>query len=145
MTSIFELRGGIVETYYTAHVWRGIHVAPSLQYILNPAYNRDRGPVPVLTFRLNLEFWGIGLSGTRKLCPETLAINRMRVFANGRNSARCSARVRLIRLKVGAGGCSGCGLVAAADLTAMGIESFFVCRLLILFGLGKSEKSENRS
>ena len=31
------------------------------------------------------------------------------------------------------------------DLTAMGIESFFVCSLLILLGLGKSEKTENRS
>ena len=30
---------------------------------------------------------------------------------------------------------SGC-----TDLTAMGIESFFVCSLLILLGLGKSEK-----
>jgi hypothetical protein len=28
---------------------------------------------------------------------------------------------------------------------AMGIESFFVCSLLILHGLGKSEKSGNRS
>ena len=31
------------------------------------------------------------------------------------------------------------------DLTAMGIESFFVCNLLILLGLGKSEETENRS
>jgi hypothetical protein len=75
----------------------------------------------------------------------TLVINRTRVFSNGRNSARCSARVRLIRLKVGAGGCGGCGLVAGPDLTAMGIESFFVCSLLILLGLGKSKKTENRS
>ncbi len=30
------------------------------------------------------------------------------------------------------------------SLTAMGIESFFVCSLLILHDLGKSEKSENR-
>ena len=37
------------------------------------------------------------------------------------------------------------GLRAGAGLTAMGIESFFVCSLLILHGLGKSEKSENRS
>jgi hypothetical protein len=29
-------------------------------------------------------------------------------------------------------------------LTAMGIESFFVCNLLILHCLGKSQKSENR-
>jgi hypothetical protein len=35
---------------------------------------------------------------------------------------------------------SGC-----TDLTAMGIESFFVCSLLILLGLGKPEKTENRS
>jgi hypothetical protein len=69
----------------------------------------------------------------------------MRVFANGRNSALCSARVRLNRLKVGAGGCGGCGLVAAPDVTTMGIQSFFVCILLILLGLGKSEGNENRS
>ncbi len=48
-------------------------------------------------------------------------------------------------LKVAAGGCGGCGLMAGPGLTAMGIESFFVCSLLILHGLGKSEKSENRS
>jgi hypothetical protein len=34
--------------------------------------------------------------------------------------------------------------MAGADLTAMGIESFFLCSLLILQGLGKTEKSENR-
>jgi hypothetical protein len=44
-----------------------------------------------------------------------------------------------------AGGCGGCGLMARPDLRAMGIESFFVCNLFILNGLGKSEKSENRS
>jgi hypothetical protein len=43
--------------------------------------------------------------------------------------------------KVAAGGCGGCGLTARSDLTAMGIESFFVCSLLILLGLGKSEES----
>jgi carbohydrate-selective porin OprB len=29
-------RENIVETYYTAHVWRGIYVAPGLQHIENP-------------------------------------------------------------------------------------------------------------
>jgi hypothetical protein len=43
---------------------------------------------------------------------------------------------------VAAGGCGGCGLTARSDLTAMGIESFFVCSLLILLGLGKSEKAK---
>jgi len=49
-------RENIVETYYTAHVWRGIYVAPGLQHIVNPGYNRDRGPVLVPSFRVHLEF-----------------------------------------------------------------------------------------
>ena len=49
-------RENIVETYYTAHVWRGIFVAPGLQHINNPGYNRDRGPVLVPSFRLHVEF-----------------------------------------------------------------------------------------
>jgi high affinity Mn2+ porin len=49
-------RENILETYYTAHVWRGIYVAPGLQHINNPGYNRDRGPVLVPSFRLHLEF-----------------------------------------------------------------------------------------
>ena len=49
-------RENIVETYYTAHVWRGIYVGPGLQHIVNPGYNRDRGPVLVPSFRLHLEF-----------------------------------------------------------------------------------------
>ena len=49
-------REKIVETYYTAHVWRGFYVAPGLQHINSPGYNRDRGPVLVPTFRLHAEF-----------------------------------------------------------------------------------------
>jgi high affinity Mn2+ porin len=49
-------RENIVETYYTAHVWRGIYVAPGLQHINNPGYNRDRGPVTVPSLRLHVEF-----------------------------------------------------------------------------------------
>jgi hypothetical protein len=49
-------RENIVETYYTAHVWRGIYVALGLQRIVNPGYNRDRGPVLVPSLRLHLEF-----------------------------------------------------------------------------------------
>ncbi len=49
-------RENIVEVYYTAHVWRGIYVAPGLQHIVDPGYNRDRGPVLVPSFRLHLEF-----------------------------------------------------------------------------------------
>jgi carbohydrate-selective porin OprB len=49
-------RENIVETYYTAHVWRGIYLAPGLQHINNPGYNQDRGPVLVPTLRLHTEF-----------------------------------------------------------------------------------------
>lgn len=49
-------REKIVETYYTAHIWRGVFLAPGLQHINNPGYNRDRGPVLVPSLRLHVEF-----------------------------------------------------------------------------------------
>jgi high affinity Mn2+ porin len=49
-------RENILETYYTAHVWRGLYFAPGLQHIVDPGYNRDRGPVLVPSFRAHLEF-----------------------------------------------------------------------------------------
>jgi high affinity Mn2+ porin len=49
-------RENIVESYYTAHVWRGIYVAPGVQHINDPGYNRDRGPVVVPSFRAPGEF-----------------------------------------------------------------------------------------
>jgi hypothetical protein len=35
----------------TPRAWRGIYLAPGLQYIVNPGYNRDRGPVVIPSFR----------------------------------------------------------------------------------------------
>jgi len=49
-------RENIVETYYTVHAWRGIYLAPGLQHIVDPGYNRDRGPVLVPSFRAHVEF-----------------------------------------------------------------------------------------
>jgi len=49
-------RENILEAYYTAHIWRGIYLAPGVQHIDNPGYNRDRGPVLVPTFRAHVEF-----------------------------------------------------------------------------------------
>lgn len=45
----------IMEAYYRIHIWRGIAVSPDFQWITNPGYNRDRGPVFVAGFRLHLE------------------------------------------------------------------------------------------
>jgi hypothetical protein len=49
-------RENILETYYTMHAWRGIYLAPGLQHINDPGYNRDRGPVLVPSFRAHVEF-----------------------------------------------------------------------------------------
>ncbi len=49
-------RENILESYYTAHAWRGIYLGPDLQYIVNLGYNRVRGPVIVPSFRLHVEF-----------------------------------------------------------------------------------------
>jgi hypothetical protein len=48
-------RETIIESYYTASVWRGISVAADLQLVVNPGYNQDRGPVAVGALRLHLE------------------------------------------------------------------------------------------
>jgi carbohydrate-selective porin OprB len=49
-------RENIVETYYTLHVWRGIFTSFDAQYIDNPGYNRDRGPLFAPALRLHVEF-----------------------------------------------------------------------------------------
>jgi high affinity Mn2+ porin len=45
-----------VESFYTAHLWRGIYLGPDLQHINNPGYNRVRGPILVPGFRVHFEF-----------------------------------------------------------------------------------------
>jgi high affinity Mn2+ porin len=45
-----------VETYYDFKIWKTIHGALDYQYITDPAFNRDRGPVSVFGARLHWEF-----------------------------------------------------------------------------------------
>lgn len=45
----------ILETYYTAHLWRGISVAFDYQHVANPGYNQARGPVNVFSIRVHAE------------------------------------------------------------------------------------------
>jgi len=49
-------RENIVETYYTIHFWRAIYLAPLLQHVDNPGYNRDRGPVLIPGLRGHVGF-----------------------------------------------------------------------------------------
>jgi high affinity Mn2+ porin len=49
-------RENIVESYYNAHLWRGIFAGVDLQHVSHPGYNRDRGPVLAPGFRFHLDF-----------------------------------------------------------------------------------------
>jgi high affinity Mn2+ porin len=48
-------RENIIEAYYTARAYRGVFPAVDLQFVQNPGYNMDRGPVVVGSIRLHLE------------------------------------------------------------------------------------------
>ena len=45
----------IVETFYSVSVSKAARLSLGYQYIVNPAYNRDRGPVSILGFRIHAE------------------------------------------------------------------------------------------
>jgi high affinity Mn2+ porin len=45
-----------LETYYNFQVWNEVHFSLDCQFIANPAFNRDRGPVSVFGARLHWEF-----------------------------------------------------------------------------------------
>ena len=46
----------VLETYYDFQIWKTIHGALDYQFVTDPAYNRDRGPVSILGARLHWEF-----------------------------------------------------------------------------------------
>jgi hypothetical protein len=49
-------REDILETYYTAHNWRGLYSSFDLQLVAHPGYNQARGPVEVFTVRTHVDF-----------------------------------------------------------------------------------------
>ncbi len=46
----------LLETYYDFQIWKNVHGAIDYQFISQPAFNRDRGPVSVLGARLHWNF-----------------------------------------------------------------------------------------
>jgi high affinity Mn2+ porin len=46
----------IIETYYSFAAVSFAHLTGDYQFVNNPAYNRQRGPVSVLALRLHAEF-----------------------------------------------------------------------------------------
>jgi high affinity Mn2+ porin len=49
-------REDILETYYTAHDWRGLFTAIDVQLIAHPGYNAARGPVAMFSVRTHVDF-----------------------------------------------------------------------------------------
>jgi len=47
---------GVLETYYDFQVWKTARLALDYQFVANPAFNRDRGPVSIFGARLHWEF-----------------------------------------------------------------------------------------
>jgi high affinity Mn2+ porin len=45
-----------METYYNVQVWKNLHVTADYQFIIDPAFNRARGPVSVLGGRIHWDF-----------------------------------------------------------------------------------------
>ncbi|MDP9121437.1 MAG: carbohydrate porin [Acidobacteriota bacterium] len=46
----------ILETYYRLEVCDHVQIGPDFQHVVNPGFNRDRGPATVLALRLHLEY-----------------------------------------------------------------------------------------
>lgn len=43
----------VLETYYDFQIWKNLHGAVDYQFITNPAFNRDRGPVSIVGARMH--------------------------------------------------------------------------------------------
>jgi len=46
----------VIETYYDFQICKQVHTTLDYQFIADPAFNRDRGPVSIFGVRLHLEF-----------------------------------------------------------------------------------------
>lgn len=45
----------VLEIYYDFKVWKNIRISPDFQFVVNPAFNHDRGPVSIFGGRLHWE------------------------------------------------------------------------------------------
>jgi len=44
-----------LEAYYSVTFGMGVFISPDFQFVAHPAYNRDRGPVPIYALRFHWE------------------------------------------------------------------------------------------
>jgi high affinity Mn2+ porin len=45
-----------IETYYKFQIWKELNVSADYQYVMDPAYNKARGPVSILGLRLHWDY-----------------------------------------------------------------------------------------
>ena len=48
-------REQVIETYYSAQVYKNLYISADYQHITNPAYNSARGPVNFYGLRAHIE------------------------------------------------------------------------------------------
>ena len=46
----------IMEAYYSFNILKKVFLSPDYQFVTNPGYNKDRGPVHIIALRLHAEF-----------------------------------------------------------------------------------------
>jgi high affinity Mn2+ porin len=46
----------VIETYYDFEVTKNVHFAVDYQFVVNPAYNADRGPINIFGGRVHFQF-----------------------------------------------------------------------------------------
>lgn len=46
----------IIECYYSCNIFKKVFISPDYQFVTNPGYNKDRGPVHLLAVRLHIEW-----------------------------------------------------------------------------------------
>lgn len=47
---------GIIEIFYETQIWKSLYLTGDYQFVNNPAYNKDRGPVNIFAIRAHIEF-----------------------------------------------------------------------------------------
>lgn len=47
---------GIIEIFYEFNIWKSLFLTADYQFVHNPAYNKDRGPVNIFALRTHVEF-----------------------------------------------------------------------------------------
>ena len=47
---------GVVEMYYDAEIFKNVHLGVDYQFVANPGYNNDRGPVNIFSSRFHFQF-----------------------------------------------------------------------------------------